>query len=101
MAKSSNPLKITVTGTGQSDYVELPPGRFGVDIYLGGTCAGTLQRGNGTSFNDVALDASTMADFANAGQLNFEIAGGACYCFQVDTYDTSMYAEFRQIQGAK
>ncbi len=99
MARSSNPLKITATGTGQSDYITLPPGRFAVDIYCGGTCAVTLQRGNGTSFNDLAISSSVMADFSSTGQLNFEIAGSGEYCLQVDTFNTSLVAEFRQVQG--
>jgi hypothetical protein len=98
MALSSIPQVIVATATGASDHVSLPPGRFTVDIYPTGTNAGTLQRGDGTNFNDVALDATTMADFSSTGQLNFEVAGSGDYRLQVDTFGSALRAEFKEIQ---
>ena len=87
MPASSNPLKITATATGASDFINLPPGTHTLFITGGGTYAGTLQIGDGVTFNDAYLNAAA-ADFGSTANNSFEVGGG-CYQLQVDTYGSS------------
>ena len=87
MALSSNSLKITATATGASDHINLPPGMHTLFITGGGAYAGTLQAGDGTTFNDAYIN-STAADFADTGNNSFQVPGGS-YRLQVDTYGSS------------
>jgi hypothetical protein len=87
MARSSNNLKITIAATGQSDHIDLPPGEHTLFITGGGTYAGTLQIGNGTTFNDAYIG-DAAADFSNTSNNSFVVNGGS-YALQVDTYGSS------------
>jgi hypothetical protein len=87
MARSANPVKITREATGQSDHIDLPPGEHTLFITGGGTYAGTLLIGNGTTFNDCYIG-DAAADFGTTGNNSFVVPGGS-YCLQVDTYGSS------------
>ena len=89
MPASSNPVKITATATGASDWITLPPGEHTLLIDGGGTYAGTLQigRSDGTGMRDSYVN-DAAADFGSTGNNSFVVPGGS-YQMQVDTYGSS------------